>query len=286
MSGFLQATVDVRENVLLARQTYRIRLHFPELARRIRPGQFLMIRLPGHSDPLLGRPFALYDTVLDDAGQPVAIDVVYLVVGKLTGLLAGLGAGDRLEVWGPLGNGFTDFGEDQRDAGPTLDHVALVAGGIGQTPFLAHVRDLLGTRGYGGRPANRAARRVSLFYGVRTADLAAGVDDFRAAGAEVHLASDDGSLGHHGFVTSLLATQARPQHLVGCGPEPMLHALARLAREWNVPCHLSLETPMACGVGICFSCVTRVRTPGGWDYRRVCVDGPIFNAADLAWEAP
>jgi dihydroorotate dehydrogenase electron transfer subunit len=274
MTAFLHATVRVVENVPLARQTYRIRLDTPELARAIRPGQFLMIRLPGHSDPLLGRPFALYDTVLNHDGEPAALDVVYLVVGKLTGLLAQARAGDSLEVWGPLGNGFPDY--------DGIDHIALVAGGIGQTPFLAHVRDLLGTRGYGGRPAQRMVRHVSLYYGVRMADLAAGVDDFRAAGAAVHLASDDGSLGYRGFVTQLLQQHQRPQQLVGCGPEPMLHALAKLARGWNVPCHLSLETPMACGVGICFSCVTKVRTAdGGWDYKRVCVDGPIFDAATL-----
>jgi dihydroorotate dehydrogenase electron transfer subunit len=273
MTPLVHAAVGVCENVLLARQTYRIRLHCPELARSIRPGQFLMLRLPGHSDPLLGRPFALYDTVLDDRGEPVALDVVYLIVGRLTGLLAAVRAGERVEVWGPLGNGFPTFLD--------LDSIALVAGGIGQTPFLAHVRELLGTRGYGGQPPRRAARQVALYYGVRTADLAAGVEDFRAAGATVHLASDDGSLGFRGFVTQLLEQHAPPQHLVGCGPEPMLHALAKLAQRWGVPCHLSLETPMACGVGICFSCVTRVRTAHGWDYRRVCVEGPIFDAAEL-----
>jgi dihydroorotate dehydrogenase electron transfer subunit len=272
MTALVHATVPVVENVPLARHTYRIRLQTPEMATAIRPGQFLMIRLPGHSDPLLGRPFALYDTVLDQHGEPAALDVVYLIVGKLTGLLAQLRAGDGVEVWGPLGNGFPDY--------DGVDHIALVAGGIGQTPFLAHVRDLLGTRGYGGRLARRMARRVSLYYGVRTADLAAGVDDFRAAGATVHLASDDGTLGYRGLVTQLLQQHERPQQLVGCGPEPMLHALAKVARAWDVPCHVSLDTPMACGVGICFSCVTRVKTPdGGWDYKRVCVDGPIFDAA-------
>jgi dihydroorotate dehydrogenase electron transfer subunit len=279
--SLFHGTVRVTENVPLARATYRIRVHAPELARAIRPGQFLMLRLPGGTDPLLGRPFALYDTVLDAQGQAAAVDIVYLVVGKLTGLLAQARAGDRVEVWGPLGNGFPDLsGPD----GTPCEQVGLVAGGIGQTPFLAHVRELLGQRGYGGRPARRQARRVALYYGVRTADLAAGVEDFRAAGAVVHLASDDGSLGHRGFVTQLLEGHQPPQHLVGCGPEPMLRALAALAARWSVPCHLSLETPMACGLGICFSCVTRVRAGDSWDYRRVCVDGPIFDAANLVWE--
>lgn len=274
-NGPIHATVTVRENVCLARNTYRIRLHCPELARAIRPGQFLMVRLPGSTDPLLGRPFALYDTVFDGSGEPVAVDVVYLVVGKLTGLLKDLRAGATVAVGGPLGNGFPEL--------PPLDRVALVAGGIGQTPFLAHARELLGGRGYGGRPPRRVAEQVSLFYGVRTADLAAGVEDFRAAGADVQLASDDGSLGFKGFVTELLQQSPRPRHLIGCGPEPMLRALAGLAHQWGVPCHLSLETPMACGLGICFSCVTKVRTAEGWDYRRVCVDGPVFDATELVW---
>ena len=275
-SSLFHGTVSVTENVLLARQTYRVRFQAPELARAIRPGQFLMLRLAGTSDPLLGRPFALYDTVLDAQGQPAALDVVYLVIGKMTGRLAEVRPGDRLEVWGPLGNGFPELSG--------LEHVGLVAGGIGQTPFLAYVRQLLGQRGYGGQPRQRAVQKVSLYYGVRTADLAACVDDFRAAGAVVHLASDDGSLGFRGYVTQLLAQHALPQHLVGCGPEPMMHALATLAEQRKVPCHLSLETPMACGVGICFSCVTRVKTPDGWDYRRVCVDGPVFDAAQLSWD--
>src|SRR6186997_2585557 len=99
-------TVAVVENVRLARDTYRVRFDCPELARRIVPGQFLMLRLAGENDPLLGRPLALYDTVVDGAGVATGVDVVYLVVGKMTSRLARLTAGDRLEVWGPLGNGF------------------------------------------------------------------------------------------------------------------------------------------------------------------------------------
>jgi dihydroorotate dehydrogenase electron transfer subunit len=280
--AFFHGPAPVLDNRPLARGTYLLRLHVPELARAIRPGQFLMLRLATGTDPLLGRPFALYDTFVDEQGRPAGVDIVFLVVGKLTGRLAGLRPGDGVEVWGPLGNGFPDL------AG--VEHVGLVAGGIGQTPFLAHVRELLGQRGYGGRPARATARGVALYYGVRSADLAAGVEDFRAAGAEVHLATDDGSLGYAGFVTALLESHLAgggdtPRHLVGCGPEPMLRALAALARRRALPCHVSLETPMACGVGICFSCVTLVRTLEGSDYRRVCVEGPVFDAACLVWPA-
>src|SRR5262249_1007547 len=133
---FRHAPAPVLANTRLARDTYLIRLETREIAAAIRPGQFVMIRLCGHSDPLLRRPFALYDTVLDAEDRPFALDVVYLVVGKVTGLLARLRPGDVVDVWGPLGNGFPE---------PVgRDHVALIAGGIGQTPFLAHVRELLG----------------------------------------------------------------------------------------------------------------------------------------------
>jgi dihydroorotate dehydrogenase electron transfer subunit len=263
----------VLENVSIAERTYRIRLQSPELAAAIRPGQFVMLRLPGTTDPLLARPFALYDVVLDPRGKPIGVDIVYLVVGKMTGCLAELRGGDRVAVWGPLGNGFPELNAEQ---------VTFVAGGIGQTPFLAYARELLGTRGYGGLSAKPRTKKVKLYYGVRTKGLAAGIDDFVAAGCEVQLATDDGTAGFHGFVTQLLADDRPSGPFVGCGPEPMLHALAKLTSEWGAKCYLSLETPMACGFGACFSCVTKVKTATGWDYNRVCVDGPVFDAADLA----
>jgi dihydroorotate dehydrogenase electron transfer subunit len=267
-----QLTAPIVENVPLAERTFRVRLECPDLARRIRPGQFVMLRLPGTSDPLLGRPFALYDTALDST----CIDVVYLVVGKMTGLLSGMKAGEALEIWGPLGNGFHDLGAQQQ--------VNLVAGGIGQTPFLAYARDLLGAKGYGGESPRKKCERVTLFYGVRSQAFAAGLNDFEAAGAKVLLATADGSDGFRGFVTQLLERESPLGPLVGCGPEPMLKSLASLAKKWDRLCHVSLETPMACGFGVCFSCVAPVKCGDEWDYKRVCVEGPVFDAATLKWD--
>jgi dihydroorotate dehydrogenase electron transfer subunit len=301
-------TVTVLENVEIARETYRLRLDDPVMAAAIRPGQFLMIRptaVRGRSpagaqtqaqatDPLLGRPFALYDVGRDAAGRPTALDVVYLVVGRGTAALAACAAGDRLSVWGPLGNGF----------GPPPDGpVVFVAGGIGQTPFLALGRWWLGQAAYGhggdavqspaggpGPQARARARSATLLYGVRTAALAAGVEDFRAAGIAVELATDDGSAGHHGFVTELLARRLergdgeRPARVVGCGPPAMLAALGRLVARHGVACDLSLENHMACGFGACFSCVAPIRQADGTlDLRRVCVEGPIFPAGAVEW---
>jgi len=319
-NGAQQYLVTVVENGPLACDTYRLRFHCPELARQIVPGQFVMVRwigskgegperggrsgvasdrTHGHgaygngtfaSDPLLGRPFALYDTILDSAGQPVGMEVVYLVIGKMTRRLAYCEPGSRLVLWGPLGNGFST---------EPVEHLVMVAGGIGQTPFLALGRQFTGQRTYGeGRRHVSPASRVTLCYGVRSAAYLAGVDDFQQAGVEVRISSDDGSVGRHGLVTELLEeilseypsqqdspSAASARRVVCCGPEPMLRAVAGSAGGHQVPCEVSLETPMACGIGICFSCVVRVvQSDGDWDYRRTCVEGPVFDARKIVWE--
>ncbi len=295
-AGATQRLVSVRSNIRIARDTYRLSLDDPAMARSIRPGQFLMIRpgSEGANDPLLGRPLALYEVVRDPSGAAVALDVVYLVVGRGTAALARRQPGERVMVWGPLGNGF---------GSPPDGSIIFVAGGIGQTPFLALGRWWLGQAHYGdGSPLGdrenddrtdepRAVRstKISLLYGVRTAALLAGVDDFRNAGFELEIATDDGSAGHHGFVTDLLTKRLeqqgdRPAKIVGCGPPLMLAAVARIARQYDVTCEVSLENAMACGFGVCFSCVgTLVQPDGSTDLRRVCVEGPIVRADLVDW---
>ncbi|HMC09905.1 MAG TPA: dihydroorotate dehydrogenase electron transfer subunit [Pirellulaceae bacterium] len=308
----LQQTVEIVENVRLARDTYRLRFSAPEIARRIVPGQFLMLRLAGINDPLIGRPLALYDTVLSASGRPECIDVVYLVKGKLTSRLLQMPPGQQLDVWGPLGNGFQDSiagskpapGEQPNRTPSVLPplrdqvssrliepapHLIMVAGGIGQTPFLALAQEALGQKTFGDPPrAALRAAHITFCYGARTADYFAGVEDFERLGIDVRLATDDGSRGHHGLVTDLLKAvlaenRGRPR-IVCCGPEAMMEAVAHIAHQACVPCQVSLETPMACGVGICFTCVAKIRQEkGGWDYKRTCVDGPVFDAEAMEW---
>lgn len=275
----VQRIVPIVEQEPMARNTWRMRLACPEIARQILPGQFFMIRVPGRNDPLLGRPFALYDIYEDAEGRPAGIDFGYVVIGKMTRLLAGRRAGDEVELWGPLGNGFPP---------PPSGHLMIVAGGIGQTPFLAVAREALGLKRYGNPPRLCDTRpdRITLCYGVRSAEYLAGVDDFAMDGLDLRLATDDGTRGHHGFVTDLLLQALergeRPDSIYCCGPEPLMHAVAEIAQRHGIACWLSLETPMACGFGACFSCVVRVRMENGeWDYRRVCVEGPVFPADKL-----
>jgi dihydroorotate dehydrogenase electron transfer subunit len=276
----VQRTVRVVENVPLARGISRVRVRCPEIARAILPGQFVMLRLADYNDPLIGRPLALYDTVMSESGEPDGLDLVYFVKGKFTRRLAEFTSGQRLDIWGPLGNGFPP---------QATRHLIMVAGGIGQTPFLALAHEALGGRRYGDPPRTvTVCPRVTLCYGTRTSDLFAGLEDFRRLGVETRLATEDGSCGHHGLVTEVLdqalAESDPSRRLVCCGPDPMMKAVAEVAAKTQTPCLVSLETPMACGIGICFTCVVRVRQPsGGWDYRRACVEGPVFDAASIEW---
>ncbi len=278
-----QYVATVVEQEQMARNTYRLRIHCPEMARRIVPGQFFMIRPAKGTDPLLGRPFALFDTYDDEQGRPAGFDFGYVTIGKLTSLMPNWKVGDEVTLWGPLGNGFPVVPKGTK-------HLMFVAGGIGQTPFLAMTREALGLRQYGSptRPSETRPQKVSLCYGARSAEYLAGLNDFAIDGLDLQVATDDGSRGHHGYVTDLLkqalASDCPPDLIYCCGPEPMMHAVQKIAAAANVSCWLSLETPMACGIGICFSCVAKIQQDdGSWDYRRTCLEGPVFPAAKIVF---
>ncbi len=272
--------VAIVENRAVGRDTYRVRFLCPEIAQRVLPGQFLMVRLCGCDDPLIGRPLAVYDVLPGDDGAAAAIDLIYHVKGKFTRRLTQCTTGQPLTVWGPLGNGF-----------PLLacDHLVMVAGGVGQTPFLLLAKEHLGLQRFG-CPCRQAplVQHITLCFGAQSVDLLAGADDFRRLGVDVRLATDDGSCGHHGLVTDLLEAvlvpATEPIQVATCGPVAMMRRTAEVAAQCGVPCQVSLETPMACGIGICFSCVAKVRDgEGNWDYKRTCVEGPVFDAASIEW---
>jgi len=270
--------VSILENVQVARDTFRIRFSCPKIGDEVLPGQFVMLRLAGTDDPLLGRPFAVYNVLCDSSGKADFIDVIYIVVGKMTTLLADRQAGSGIEIWGPLGNGF---------ASRKIEHLVMVAGGIGQTPFLTLAQEYLHVKKFG-LPAREVekSKKVTLCYGVRNKAWLAAVEDFRDLGVDVRISTDDGSVGHHGFVTDLIesvvAESSEECEIACCGPEPMLQATSKIAEKLGLECQVSLENAMACGVGVCFSCVAKVRdTLGKQDYRRTCVDGPVFDAKYL-----
>jgi len=210
--------------------------------------------------------------------QAERASILFFVCGTRTRELAELRVGDHFAVTGPLGNGFT-IGEEA--------DVAIVAGGVGIASVLLVAQSLV-----------RLGKRVRLFYGARTADLLVEKDRFASEGCEVLCATDDGTFGHHGFVTQALAgADCKPDSILACGPSPMLRATAALAEELGVPAQLSLEETFACGVGGCWGCVipldrASAQAPpfpgpdaGGSDvvYARICKEGPVFWAHELRW---
>ena len=296
--SFIVTTVV--ENKLVAQNTYRMRIVCPELAQSFKPGQFCMIRKPGSNDPLLGRPFAIYDMWFDDQSNAVAgVDVMYLVVGKATAGFAELLPGQPIEIWGPLGNGFTpDY---------SAEHLILLAGGIGQTPLLslaieANHRDAkklfqneLTRRLIRHDPPPFGMPNVTLCYGARTKDAFAGLEDFKFWKVDISLTIVDGTAPEgykcrQGFATDPMkeifeSEPAEDLFVCACGPRPMLIAAQKLMKQYNVRGQMSLETPMACGLGICFTCVAKIQDDSGaWDYKRTCKEGPVFDASRILWD--
>ncbi|MEO1615860.1 MAG: dihydroorotate dehydrogenase electron transfer subunit [Planctomycetota bacterium] len=277
--SMVQHETDVLQNELIAEKTYRLRVAAPEIAKAAVPGQFVMIRLSGLSSPLIGRALAIWDILPDESGQPCYVDLIYLKKGTFTTACAESPLGTRVSLWGPLGNGFSPR---------ECKHLVMAVGGIGQTPMLLLGREAIGTQSFG--RANRWAESAEVIYGARRSSLHAGVDQFRSAGFDISLCTDDGSAGEKARVPDVLRRRldelnGEPVRVVTCGPEIMMEKVAELCRERGVDCQVSMETPMACGIGICFSCVAKVRQPDGeWDYKRTCVEGPIFDACDLVWD--
>ncbi|GHT47361.1 dihydroorotate dehydrogenase [Planctomycetales bacterium] len=258
----------VESNTEIADATRHLTIETETELPEIQAGQFVMLRLPNRTDPLLGRPLAVYRS------DTHRLEVVYIVVGRMTKRLCEVKTGDSLEFWTPLGNGFP-----QTDTQQTI----LVAGGIGQTPFLK----LAQKQNWERNQKRKNKSRLALLYGARSKNRIACMDDFRQLGIEPLIATDDGSEGHHGFVTDLIKTvydSGETSQIFCCGPNPMLKSAFRVAGELKIPCFVSLETPMSCGLGNCFGCVVKYRDkPDGndWDYRRTCTDGPVFDAYRL-----
>ncbi len=241
----------------------------PEIAAAARPGQFLMVATTDAVDPLLRRPMAVA-WLLRAGDRPVGFAIVVEQSGRGTRLLARLRPGDSVAVLGPLGRPFRlPEGDDGRE------HL-LVMGGVGAAPF-PFVAEAL----------RAAGCRVRAFVGGRTREDLLCVAELEALGAAVVTATEDGSAGVRGLVTEPLEAHLRaaaaPATLYSCGTTAMMRAVQRLAERYRLPHQASLEAPMACGLGVCLSCVVRVGTPECWSFRRVCREGPVFDGASLLW---
>ncbi|MFA5115089.1 MAG: dihydroorotate dehydrogenase electron transfer subunit [Candidatus Omnitrophota bacterium] len=256
-----RARVKILNHKLAGSRHYLLTLEAPVSIRRARPGQFVQIRVSDTSEPLLRRPFSIHRV------KGNAFEVLYEVVGRASEILSQSRAGECLDVIGPLGNGFPGPGPAAR--------IILVGGGMGVAP-LVFLAEKFAVKN----------KEVMVLLGARDKSGILCERDFSRLKNSVRIATDNGSRGFKGRVSGLLesvlesGTDSGELAIYACGPRPMLREVARLSRESNVTSWLSLEEHMACGLGVCLGCV--VDTVDG--YKRVCKEGPVFEASRLIWE--
>ncbi len=245
---------EILEKKEIAAGIYDITVKAEEFAQAARPGQFAHILAPGKT---LRRPISICGADQERG----TLRFVFEVRGEGTGLLSQFEKGNSLDVLAPLGHGF-DLGDTDRRA-------LFVGGGIGVPPLLY--------------AAKQFGKNAAAVLGFRTGSAVILEQDFLDAGCKVQVATDDGSYGYHGLVTGCLPEDA--EVIFACGPTPMLKAVCAFAKERGIPCQISLEERMACGVGACLGCACRILKDGREVYGHVCKDGPVFSAESVVWEA-
>ena len=266
----LDVVAEVISNVHLSSDYNVLALSAPQIAEHALPGQFVMVKAADRLEPLLRRPFSVFE-VLEERGTIVGFSLLSKRIGPSTTLIYDAKSGDRIQCLGPLGRPFAPV------AAP--DEAWLVAGGVGLAPF-ATLAQVLRARD----------TRVRLYYGARRGAELFYLDMFEQMGVELVLTTEDGSRGERGRVTIPLERdlKARPADagvmLYACGPEPMLAAVARLAAAHGRPSQVSVERVMGCGLGGCYSCVVPVKH-GNEESNlvRSCISGPVFDGAELVW---
>ncbi len=256
-----QAEATILYNDAIGPGYFRLGLAWPGEAAE--PGQFVMIQVADSKEILLRRPFSV-SALIRSKGKPIGIELLYKVVGSGTLILSKCSPENRLNVLGPLGNGF----DWQRISGRNY----LVAGGIGVAPirFLAEHLVFMG----------KNVSNCHLFLGGQTKDDLLCMETFKHLNIPVTLTTDDGSSGNQCLVTHPLETavcETPPNGIYACGPSPMLACVAGIAEKHQVSCYLSIETMMACGMGACLGCAVAPRHPND-RYLHACLDGPVFRA--------
>lgn len=225
-----------------------------ELAQAAQPGQFAHLYVPGKT---LRRPISICE--IDRVRETLRF--VFQIRGEGTAMLAARNPGDAFDVLAPLGHGFS-LGDTRRKA-------VFVGGGIGVPPLL--------------ESAKAFGVNAAVITGFRNHEAIILKEDFERNGNRVIIATDDGSFGHHGLVTDCLA-DLEFDVIFACGPTPMLKAISKIAQQRGVPCQISLEERMACGVGACLGCAVRLRRETGEEYYgHVCKDGPVFDFRNVVW---
>lgn len=246
----------IKEHIWLAPDVRLLVLHAPELAQQTKPGQFVHIRIGSTQDPLLRRPISICQA----DPETMSITLIYRIAGRGTQMLAEAKIGDMLDCLGPLGHGFSLNSE----------RPLLVGGGMGLAPLVYLAQQL-------------CPRRVSIVMGGRSKQELYWTDLFASLCDNIHITTNDGSLGRQGVTLDMLPellADGGYDRIYACGPRPMLAGVVRAAQIYGIPCEVSLEEHMACGIGACLVCTCD--TVAG--RKKVCSDGPVFPGEDIQFD--
>ncbi len=269
MSGELVPfQAEVRENREVAPGIFRMKLLPQEELSQVLPGRFFMLKAGRGHDPLLRRPLSHLGFGKKQGDK--ALEFMYEVRGRGTALLSGLRPSETVSVIGPLGSGFC--------LDPALESVVLAGGGMGAVPLFSAARELA---------AREQVPKMEFVYGARTGECLVLQSDLGEVGCQAVLCSEDGCAGEQGMVTDVLQKtldrmDKGPELLLACGPRAMLKVVAGMAARRGIPCQVSLEARMGCGMGACLTCT--IRGADGHNLR-VCREGPVFDSGRIDWEA-
>jgi len=244
----------------------------PAIAAATAPGQFLMLKAGRGHDPLLRRPFSVFEILRESDGTPSGVSILSKRIGPSTSLIYHAQPGDEIACLGPLGRPFAIV-EPPAEAW-------MIAGGVGLAPF-ATLAEALRARG----------TSATLFYGARRAEELFYLDFFRDLGVALVLTTEDGSAGERGRIVAPLDRRLAerpanaPVTIYACGPEGMLAATAKTAAKYGRPCQVSVERIMGCGLGGCYSCVIPMRGEDGqFHHVRSCITGPVLMGDAIRWD--
>jgi dihydroorotate dehydrogenase electron transfer subunit len=259
-----QKTAGIKENRHVSGACWKMTLGVgADMTAAARPGQFVMVRVPDGLKPFLSRPFSIH-RINKERGL---LELLYKIVGPGTRRLASLGAGERLDLVGPLGSGF-------RIEQP-FKNIAFVAGGIGVAPLVFLAEFLAAERG--------GSLHARAFIGGACGEDLLCREDFAGLNMAVAVATEDGCAGCRGFVTQPFENEIKtdpPDMVFACGPPAMLAAVAKITTAADIPCQVSIESIMACGIGACLGCAVKSSNNSN-NYIHACKDGPVFFASEI-----
>ena len=268
-----QTDGTVIKNTRVQSLYFILEIDCPPIANHIKPGQFIMLKVSDDRSPLLRRPFSVYKSYPDNHPEKKkrgCLFIYYKEVGKGTQKMTTLKKGQRLNLIGPLGKGFTF------PPLPSSANIILIGGGVGIVSLYPIAEALKG-------------KKLFVFIGGKKKDDILCLEDFKKFNSKNFVATEDGSLGFRGTVVDLFLSQRKiftkdeKYYLYSCGPVAMLKALARIVKFRNFFCQASLEARMGCGFGACWGCVVKTNHPQT-PYQRVCQEGPVFLLKDILWE--